>query len=189
MDTIRRVLFDHNIICNLEDIPKEDNVYDVIVNTQVLEHVQHPQKVINELYRILKSGGKLFLSTNQDWGVHGAPYNFYFFTRYGLADMFKKAGFTIVFIKPRGGMFWLLGRLAKELPYYILGQHLFGGYKKSIYFKPRFKPTFLGVLLYPLFIITVYLGETIIPLSCFYLDKLDRQKDFTLGYQCYCLKE
>lgn len=178
-----------DFICTLDAIPQENDTYDVIINTQVLEHVQYPQKVVHELYRVLKPGGKLFLTTNQMWGVHGAPYNFFFYTHYGLKQLFDEAGFTTVFIRPRGGLFWLLGKLSKELPHYIFNQHAFSGYKKSIYFHPAFRLTFLGVILYPFFIISVYVCGIIMPLICFYLDVLDKQKDFTLGYQCYCLKE
>jgi len=179
----------HDFICNLEKIPKADNSYDVIVNTQVLEHVEYPQQVIKEFYRVLKSGGKLFLTTNQMWGIHGAPYNFYFYTKYGLESLFRNTGFKIIFIKPRGGIFWFLGKLSKELPHYIFHQHMFGGYKENISFLPRFQPTLTGVILIPFFVISVYLLGLLVPLLCFYLDWLDRQKYFTLGYQCYCVKE
>jgi SAM-dependent methyltransferase len=63
----------HDFICSLDKIPKPDNYYNIIINTQVLEHVKYPQKVINEFYRTLKPGGKLFLTAPQGWGVHGAP--------------------------------------------------------------------------------------------------------------------
>jgi len=36
-----------------------------IINTQVLEHVEYPQKVLDEFYRILAPGGKLFLTAPQ----------------------------------------------------------------------------------------------------------------------------
>jgi len=63
----------HNFICSLDNIPKPNNSYGVIINTQVLEHVAEPQKVITEFYRILKPKGKLFLTAPQGWGIHGEP--------------------------------------------------------------------------------------------------------------------
>ena len=53
----------YDFICSLDKISKPNGSYDAIINTQVLEHVECPQKVINEFYRILKPGGKLFLTT------------------------------------------------------------------------------------------------------------------------------
>ena len=60
----------HNFICSLDNIPKPNNSYDVIINTQVLEHVPEPLKVITEFYRVLKPNGKLFLTAPQGWGIH-----------------------------------------------------------------------------------------------------------------------
>lgn len=178
----------HDFLCSLDDIPKPDNTYDAIVNTQVLEHVEYPQKVIREFYRVLKPGGKLFLTTNQMWGVHGAPYNFYFYTSYGLQSLFQNAGFTVIFVRPRGGIFWLLAKLIREFPTYIFYQHAFGGYKRTIRFKPRFQPSLAAFLLFPFYLILQFLT---IPLALilFWLDPLDQQKYFTLGYTCYCIKE
>jgi SAM-dependent methyltransferase len=79
----------HDFICSLDKIPQPDNTYDVIINTQVLEHVANPQAVINEFYRVLKNGGKLFLTAPQGWGLHGEPYNFFNFTCYGLKLLFE----------------------------------------------------------------------------------------------------
>jgi len=66
----------HDFLCDLSNIPKKDNTYDAIINTQVLEHVENPQQVINEFYRILKQNGKLFVTVPQGGRVHGEPYHF-----------------------------------------------------------------------------------------------------------------
>jgi len=170
----------HDFICSLDNIPKSDNSYDVIVNTQVLEHVEFPQEVINEFYRILKPGGKLFLTAPQGWGVHGEPYHFFNFTKYGLESLFKNAGFKITFIKPRGGIFWYLGNRIKILPNYIFLQ----------YVKQRnLKSVLMSIILFPFYLISVPICSFLIPLLFFCLDRLDKKQDYTLGYACYCVKE
>lgn len=174
----------HTFICSLDDIPKANNSYNVIVNTQVLEHVEYPEKVIKEFYRILKPGGKLFLTAPQSAPIHEAPYNFYNFTSFGLTSLFKNAGFEIVFIKPRGGFFWCLGDLIRTFPSHIFFQYLFKKSKHHIEFKPRIE----ALLMLPFFIILQPICSFIIPLITFYLDRLDREKIFTLGYNCYCVK-
>ena len=62
----------HNFMCSLDKIPAEDSSYYVIISTQVLEHVKYSDKVIKEFLRILKSGGRLYLTVLQGWGVHEA---------------------------------------------------------------------------------------------------------------------
>ena len=50
-------------VCDLTSIPVPDEKYDVILCTQVLEHVPEPRAALVELRRILKTGGRLWLST------------------------------------------------------------------------------------------------------------------------------
>jgi len=47
----------------LEGLPFEDGAYDVVICSEVLEHVCNHVKAIQELTRILRPGGFLFLST------------------------------------------------------------------------------------------------------------------------------
>lgn len=163
----------HNFICNLNKIPKHDNTYDVIISTQVLEHVENPQKVIDEFYRILKPGGKLFLTAPQGWGIHGAPYHFFNFTNFGLEFLFKQSGFTINFIKSRGGIFWYLGHRIKIFPKYVFDQY---------------RDCLIGFLFFPIYVLFQIFCAYLMPPLFFYLDRLDKKMYYTLGYKCYCVK-
>ena len=175
----------HSFICSLDDIPIEDNYYDVIINTQVLEHVEFPEKVIQEFYRILKPKGKLFLTCPQGYKIHGAPYNFFNFTKFGLKSIFERVGFKIHSIKPRGGCFWYLSNSISDIPNYILKQYLFEEFEQNYKFKPR---VLYLLLIIPFYILLTPILTLIIPLIFFYLDKIDRKRDYTLGYKCYCSK-
>jgi len=46
---------------NSESIPLEDNFFDIIISTNSFHHYLHPDKALKEIYRLLKSGGKLYL--------------------------------------------------------------------------------------------------------------------------------
>jgi SAM-dependent methyltransferase len=166
----------HTYISELHNIPIRDNTYDVIVNTQVLEHVEYPQRVINEFIRVLKPNGRLFLTTPQSWGIHMAPYHFYNFTRYGLESLFKNAGFEIRSISPIGGIFWNLAKIIAKMPRYIIAEHLRNKNLKTLIF------------LYPVYLICRPLCEYVIPFVFFYLDRIDLNRGWTIGYVCHCEK-
>jgi len=82
-------------------IPLKDESIDSVVCIQVLEHVDKPQKVIKEIHRVLKRGGNCFLTTHMSAPLHGEPYDYYRFTKYGLKDLFKD--FRYFQIKESGG--------------------------------------------------------------------------------------
>src|SRR3989344_8661916 len=87
-----------DFICTLDNIPKQSNFYDAVLCTEVLEHVENPQVVVNEFQRILKKNGKLFITVPQGWMLHQEPYNFFYFTKYGLSSLLNKAGFKKITI-------------------------------------------------------------------------------------------
>lgn len=174
----------HSFICSLDNIPKKDNFYNIIICTQVLEHVEFPQKVINEFYRVLKPGGKLFLTAPQSAPIHEAPYNFYNFTLFGLKSLFVNAGFKVISIKPKGGFFWCLGDLIRTFPQHIFYQYVFSRNKGKIEFRPKIE----SILMFPFFVILQPICGILIPLITFYLDPIDKEKIFTLGYNCYVVK-
>ena len=174
-----------DFICDLCNIPKPDNSYDAIICTQVLEHIEEPQRAINEFFRILKPNGKLFLTAPQGWGLHGEPYHFFNFTKYGLQSLFQKARFEIIFIKPRGGIFWYLGKRLKTFPSYIMNQYK---YEKGCKKPDEYHRRFLAALLYPFYFAGIPFCCFFVPLLFFYLDKLDKKQSYTLGYACYCAK-
>ncbi len=171
---------EYDFICDLESIPVPDNSYDAIINTQVLEHVEHPQKVIDEFHRILRPGGKLFLTAPQGWGIHEAPRHFFNFTKYGLESLFTSAGFRIEFIRPHGGMFCYLGHRLRIIPSYIFHQYCYGP-------SGEFDPGVVALIIFPFYVLTTPLFR-LMTLILFYFDFLDKKKDFTLGYNCYCVK-
>ncbi len=54
-----------------------------------MEHTLNPFNAVNELYRILKLNGKVFVSTSFDFRIHGSLPNCWRFTEHGLRALFK----------------------------------------------------------------------------------------------------
>lgn len=87
-----------DIVAKAEKLPLKDASFDLVLCFQTLEHCQDPQKVIAEIYRILKMGGQVILSTHGAWMYHPAPHDFYRWTGEGLERLFRK--FSWVNAKP-----------------------------------------------------------------------------------------
>ncbi len=49
-------------VCDVDSIPVEDERYDLVLCTQVLEHLPEPADVLTELHRVLRAGGTLWLT-------------------------------------------------------------------------------------------------------------------------------
>ncbi len=80
-----------DIIADAHDLSIfEDEKFSCILCTEVLEHFYAPHKVIDELYRILKVGGTLILTTRFIYPLHNIPGDYYRFTQYGLKHILKK---------------------------------------------------------------------------------------------------
>lgn len=68
----------------------ESESYDVILCTGLLEHVPDPQRLIDEMRRILKTKGQLIISASTVFSIHEGPDDFFHFTHYGFIELFKE---------------------------------------------------------------------------------------------------
>lgn len=66
-----------------------DRTFDVIVMSEVLEHVHSPHLALQNIYKAIKQGGKLILTTPFMLPLHDRPYDYYRYTRYGLAFLLR----------------------------------------------------------------------------------------------------
>lgn len=81
------------------EMPFKKNTFDLIVCSEVIEHVPDPEKAITELYRVLKPGGTLVLTTpNRFWHFSLSIANFFKLRPYqglenwlGYSELKKKA--------------------------------------------------------------------------------------------------
>ena len=77
------------IVADIQRCPAiPDNTYDVIICTQVLEHVANPFLAAAELFRILKPGGRLLLTVPAAYPYHAVPRDYWRFTRDSLELLF-----------------------------------------------------------------------------------------------------
>lgn len=160
------------LTADLAALPLRESVVDTVLNIQVLEHVKNPGLVLSELHRVLKPGGRLYLTAPQGWSEHQQPHDFYRFTRFALQHLLAEAGFKEIEIKALGGYFHYLGHRLTHVP--------------KVLFPPL--PGVVRVLFFPLELATLALFCLAFPIACYYLDGLDGSREFTLGYSCLAQK-
>lgn len=94
-----------DIISSADDIPVAPASFDHVLCTQVMEHIEYPDRVFQEFHRILKPGGLLHLTAPLCAVEHQAPYDFFRYTKYGLDSLGRRCGLEMIFIEPHGGVF------------------------------------------------------------------------------------
>ena len=92
--------------CDACDIPCEKQSFDTIIMTEVLEYLENPELVLQEIHRLLTENGYALISIPFLNPIHG-DYQFdrQRWTSVKLKEMFSKEGFSRIIIRPMGGFF------------------------------------------------------------------------------------
>jgi SAM-dependent methyltransferase len=116
-DVVQSNLNKVDVVCEATDLKFENTQFNTVFSTQVMEHVEDPQKMIKESYRVLKKEGIAIFSIPFCWELHEEPYDFYRYTKYGLKAMFEREGFQVIKIKPNGGKWAAIFQLNINMVY------------------------------------------------------------------------
>jgi ubiquinone/menaquinone biosynthesis C-methylase UbiE len=60
----------NKIIGTVESLPFESNFFDLVISAWVLEHLADPKKAFQEIFRVLKPGGKVIFLTPNAWNYN-----------------------------------------------------------------------------------------------------------------------
>lgn len=90
-----------------KNIPFEDDKFDAVICTEVLEHVQEFQYLIDEIYRTSKKDADLIVTIPWSARYHYIPYDYFRYTPSSLKTMFSR--FSQVTIRNRGTDFAVIG--------------------------------------------------------------------------------
>ncbi len=107
-----------NLVSDILEIPVPDGSFDVILCTEVFEHIPEPVLAIQEFSRILKKGGYLILTSPFVSGTHFSPFYFYSgFSRYFYEEFLTRNRFEIIEIKNNGNFYQFLAQEIRRLPF------------------------------------------------------------------------
>lgn len=76
-------------VCDTNDFIIPGNGFDLVICTEVLEHVANPFAAAIEINRILKPGGKAYITTPFNFRIHGPLPDNWRFTIHGLRQLFS----------------------------------------------------------------------------------------------------
>lgn len=160
----------------LHQMPIDNDSFDYILCTQVLEHLELPFESLTDMNRVLKKGGKIFISVPFHQNEHQTPYDYFRYTSHGLNSLLERSGFTNIVIKPFGGMFvrwaWELPRMLSHLPKMKIENKII--YRNLIF-------------ILPVYVVLIF-GIRICQLVLIYIDRFDKKKHDTLGWSATAIK-
>ena len=76
-------------VLDLHNIDLPDNTAGTVFLMDTLEHVEYPHQAVSEIYRILKPGGLLVMSSVLDYFIHETPNDFWRYTPDAFRSLLK----------------------------------------------------------------------------------------------------
>lgn len=70
------------------NLPFTDEVFDFVLSQAVIEHLCDPFRAVDEIYRVLKPGGVVYVESAFMQPLHAVPYHFFNTTGWGLERLF-----------------------------------------------------------------------------------------------------
>lgn len=140
--------------------PFENESFDSIICSQVLEHIFEPKEFLNEINRVLKPNGKILLTIPFVWDEHEQPFDFARYSSYGLIYLFEQSGFKV--LKQDKS----ISNIA------VIFQLLSGYFYKISHRKKTLKWLFTLIIIFPLNLLGMILGKILPNNYDLYLDNI-----------------
>lgn len=90
--------------CDLTKIlPFEDEEFDTVILSDVLEHISQPEHLWQEISRILAIGGKIVMNIPFYYKIHEQPHDYYRYTEFALRRFVENSGLRLLQLNSIGG--------------------------------------------------------------------------------------
>ena len=131
-----------DIVSSAVNIPLPNDSLDLVISQECLEHVAEIDLVVNEINRLLKPGGLLYLQLPFIIGYHPGPHDFLRFSKEGIVQLIAKTDLVVMESEISVGSATGFYRIAVEFL-----AILFSGPIQVLYIPVK---AFASLLLYPL---------------------------------------
>jgi SAM-dependent methyltransferase len=101
-------------------VPEAAAQFDLVLSTQVLEHVADPTLYVSECFRVLKPGGVLVITTHGLMHYHPDPVDYWRWTSAGFERLLSGAGFDPIELRGILGLAAAAVQLFQEATMYKL---------------------------------------------------------------------
>lgn len=102
-------------VCSITDLALSDRSADVVICTEVLEHVSETGRAFDELARILVPGGRLLLTVPFSYPLHEEPYDFVRLTTHQVRACAAERGLEVVELVAAGNELEVIATVADNL--------------------------------------------------------------------------
>ncbi len=127
-----------DVVADAENMPFDNGTFDLVVCQAVLEHVQNPKNIVNEINRVLKKQGLFYCTVPFLQGYHADPYDFQRYTQKGIEHLLNN--FVILQKGTSSGPFSAMAWILRDLL-------TFGSKKTMIY---NFSRLISSIISYPI---------------------------------------
>ncbi len=162
-----------DVIGDAMNIPFGNCTVDVVLATELMEHLPSPSIFLNEVARVLRERGIFILTVPFMEPLHEEPRDYYRFTPYSLHLLLEQHGFTIRKSWKKGG-WWsvILGSFINQSLYDWATSLDEDGHRHYGVF---------AILVLPICALCQWLA--------YYLDKVFQSRRYTLGYTILAVRE
>ena len=91
-------------LCDLEALPWATETFDVCLLTEVLEHLARPDRVMAEVARTLRPGGRVYVTVPFAFPEHQVPHDFHRYTSFALRRLAETNGLVADEVVMRTGL-------------------------------------------------------------------------------------
>lgn len=106
-------------LSSAQDLPIRSSCVDLVLMTEVLEHLPDPDAALREVERVLVPNGRVLVTVPFVYGEHDM-FDHHRWTEQALRSLLARHGLQVIRFKRKGGIFRLLATIIDTMPYQLL---------------------------------------------------------------------